>query len=148
MASFSVSSVLFSASAERHYKETKQGTYVYKGDGLNYYEWEFRTELRVANKTGEHCTDAVSNIVNGIRGDAFVVAQEVGLESLFEPDGVDTLTRMMREMVFPPDDAGGEGTFQAIHEAELTFVLPSRSSKSGALHSESSWRSPISPRSG
>ena len=57
--------------------------------------------MRCANKNGEHYTDAVSKIVDGLRGYAFVVAQEVGLESLFEPDGVDTLTRKMREMVFP-----------------------------------------------
>ena len=101
MASFSVSSVLFSQSNEKDQKETKQGTFVYKGDGLNFYEWEFRTKLRVAGKTGEHFTDAVSKVVDGIRGDAFVVAQEVGLEALYEWDGVEKLTKAMRNMVFP-----------------------------------------------
>ena len=86
MASFSISSVLFSASASAEYKETKQGTYVYKGDGINFYEWEFCTKLRIAGKTGEHYTDAVSKILDGLRGDAFVVAQEVGLEALYEID--------------------------------------------------------------
>ena len=101
MASFSVSSVLFSGTNERDYKETKQGTFVYKGDGVNFYEWEFRTKLRVAGKTGEHYTDAVSKIVDGLRGDAFVVAQEVGLEALYEADGVQKLCAAMKEMVFP-----------------------------------------------
>ena len=93
MASFSVTSLLFSGSSEKDYKETKQGTYVYKGDGLNYYEWEFRTRLRCAGKTGEHYNDAISKIVDGLRGDAFVGAQEVGLEALYESDGVEKLTR-------------------------------------------------------
>ena len=93
MVSFAVSSVLFSASQEHHYKETKQGTYVYNGDAANFYEWEFRTKLRCANKHGEHYTDAVSKLVDGIRGDAFVVAQEVGMEHLFEYDGVEKLRR-------------------------------------------------------
>ena len=53
MASFSISSVLLSASASAEYTETKQGTYVYKCDGINFYEWEFRTKLRIAGKTGE-----------------------------------------------------------------------------------------------
>ena len=96
MASFSVSSVLFSGTNERDYKETKQGTYVYKGDGINFYEWEFRTKLRIAGKTGEHYVDAVSRIVDGLRGDALVVAQEVGLASLHEHDGVETHTRSQR----------------------------------------------------
>ena len=101
MASFSISSVLFSASNATDYKETKAGTYVYKGDGVNFYEWEFRTKLRIAGKTGEHYVDAVSKIVDGLRGDAFVVAQEVGLESLHEHDGIQLLTQKMREMVLP-----------------------------------------------
>ena len=101
MAYFSISSVLFSASNSAEYKETKVGTYVYKGDGINFYEWEFRTKLRIARKTGEHYVDAVSKIVDGLRGDAFVVAQEVGLDSLHGPEGIDALTKKMREMVFP-----------------------------------------------
>ena len=101
MASFSVSSVLFSGTNERDCKETKQGTFVYKGDGVNFYEWEFGTKLRIAGKTGEHYTDAVSKIVDGLRGDAFVVAQEVGLEALYEADGVQKLCAAMKEMVFP-----------------------------------------------
>ena len=68
---------------------------------MNYYEWEFRTKLRVANKKGEHYYEAVSKIVDGLRGDAFVVAQEVGLEALWEEGGIDELTKKMREMVFP-----------------------------------------------
>ncbi len=101
MASLSVSSVLFSQSMESSYKETKQGTYVYKGDAMNYYEWEFRTKLRVASKTDDQYKDAVSKVVDGLRGDAFVVAQEVGLETLWGTRGVEQLTKNMREMVFP-----------------------------------------------
>ena len=101
MASFSISSVLFSASNSVEYKETKQGTHLYKGDGIHFYEWEFRTKLRIAGKTGEHYVDAVSKIVDGLRGDAFVVAQEVCLESLHEHDGIQLLSQKMRELVFP-----------------------------------------------
>ena len=65
---------------------------------MNFYEWEFRTKLMVAGKTGEHYTDAVSQIVDGLRGAAFVVAQEVGLEALYEIDGVEKLCAAMKEM--------------------------------------------------
>ena len=48
----------------------------------------------------------MSKVCDGLRGDAFVAAQEVGLDNLHEivdgtPHGIDTLIRHMREMVFP-----------------------------------------------
>ena len=48
----------------------------------------------------------MSKVCDGLRGDAFAAAQEVGLDNLCEivdgtPHGIDTLIRHMREMVFP-----------------------------------------------
>ena len=43
----------------------------------------------------------MSKIVDCLRGDAFVVAQEVGLEALHEHDGVEKLTKAKKEMAFP-----------------------------------------------
>ena len=50
-------------------------------------------------------TKAVSKVVDGLRGDASVAAQEVGFDSLREtvdgrPRGIDTLIRPMRGMHF------------------------------------------------
>ena len=72
-----------------------------QGGGLNYYRWGFRTKARCANKLGEHDIDIVSEIVGGFRGETSVVAREVGLGSLLDTDGVDTLTTAMREILSP-----------------------------------------------
>ena len=49
-----------------------------------FHEWEFRTRLRIASKTGDHYIEAMSKVCDGLRGDAFVAAQEVGFDSLCE----------------------------------------------------------------
>ena len=50
--------------------------------------------------------EAMSKVCDGLRGDAFVAAQEVGFHNLCEvvdgrPLGIDTVIRHMRGMVFP-----------------------------------------------
>ena len=61
--------------------------------------------LRVAGKTGDQDIEAVSTVCDGLRGDAFVAAQEVGFDSLCEivegrPCGIETLIQHVRRMVF------------------------------------------------
>ena len=50
--------------------------------------------------------EAMSKVCDGLRGDAFVAAQEVGFDNLFEiidgrPRGIEALISHMRETVFP-----------------------------------------------
>ena len=117
--SSAVSSVLF-ARGDSFHQETKTGSYVYWGDASNYHEWEFRTKLRMQGKRGDSYIEAASKIVDGLRGDAFVTAQELGLSELWkEPteeqipstegedtvvttvSGIDKLVLAMRAMVLP-----------------------------------------------
>ena len=94
MASRAVSSVLSRCAAGNH-AETLSGADIYYGDAASFHEWEFRTRLRVAGKTGDKYIETVSRVWKGLCGDAFVAAQEVGLDDLCEvvdgtPRGVDT----------------------------------------------------------
>jgi hypothetical protein len=101
MASAAVSSVLFYREEAKTHEETKKGNFVYWGEAVNYHEWEFRTKLKTVGKSAAFLAEAISKVVDGLRGDAFVVAQEVGLNDLFDVGGIDELIRKMREMVFP-----------------------------------------------
>jgi hypothetical protein len=71
------------------------------GDATNFHEWAFRTRLHVATKTGDNYVEAVSKVVEGLRGDTSVVAHEVGLsDSRQEPtDHVPSGTQ-----THPPDE--------------------------------------------
>ena len=106
MASPAVSSVLYLRDAAGNHAETRAGAYVYCGDAASVHEWEFRTRLRIAGKTGDQYIEAMSKVCDGLRGDAFVATLEVGFDYLCEivdgrPRGIDALIQHMRGMVFP-----------------------------------------------
>ena len=82
MASSAVSSVLYLHDAAGNQTETRTGAYTFYGDAASFHEWEFRTRLRVAGKSGDQYIEAMSKVCDGLRGDAFVAAQEVGFDSL------------------------------------------------------------------
>ena len=101
-----VSSVLHLRGAAGNHAETRTGAYIYNGDAASFHEWEFRTRLRTACKSGDQFFEAMSKVCDGLHGDAFVAAQEVGFDNLCEmvggrPRGVDTLIHHMRGMVSP-----------------------------------------------
>ena len=106
MASSAVTSVLYLRGAAGNRAETRSGAHIYYGDAASFHEWECRTRLRIAGKTGDQHTEAMSKVCDGLRGDAFVAAQEVGFDNLCEivdgtPRGIDTLINHMRGKVFP-----------------------------------------------
>ena len=84
--SSAVASVLYSRGGDNH-SVTKSGSYVYYGDAANYHEWEFRTRLRVRSSSYEEdkYAEVMSKVVDGLRGDAFIIAKEVGLEKIWNP---------------------------------------------------------------
>ena len=114
--SSAVASVLFSRDGDGH-QLTKSGSYIYHGDAAHFHEWEFRTRLRVkaAGSEPDKYADAMSRVVDGLRGESFIIAKEVGLERLWhvggddmeeESDtpskpGVDILIDAIRSSVFP-----------------------------------------------
>lgn len=78
------------------FEETKNGSYVYSVDAGTFHQLEFRTRFRCRGKGSEHDVEAVSKVADGIRGDAFIVAREVGLDNLsdsnLDASGEDTTT--------------------------------------------------------
>ena len=106
MASSAVSSVFYLRDAAGNHAETRTGAFFYYGDAASFHDWELRTPQRIAGKTGDQYIEAMSKVFDGLRGDVFVAAQEVGFDNLREiidgkPCGIDTLINHMRGMVFP-----------------------------------------------
>ena len=117
--SSAVTAVLFHRGDASTPQETKAGSYIYRGDAAHFHEWEFRTSMRSMGKRGDAYVDAVSRIVEGLRGDAFIVAQELGKDALSDPgaearpgtyeteaiearpSGIEQLIEAMRDKVFP-----------------------------------------------
>ena len=83
--SSAVVSVLYARRTGNNIEVTKSGSYIYYGDASNFHEWEFRTRLRLkAAGDSNRYAEQMSRVVNGLRGDAFVVAKEVGLDKLWQ----------------------------------------------------------------
>ena len=66
---------------DRGPQENKTGAFVYSGEAAMFHEWEFRTRLRLSVRDPEFYKEAVSKVIEGLRGDAFIVAQEIGSPS-------------------------------------------------------------------
>ena len=86
--SSAVASVLFTRGGEGH-QVTKSGSYIYWGDAAHFHEWVFRTELRAraAGVDPVKYAEVMSRIVDGLRGEAFIAAKDIGVERLWQPGG-------------------------------------------------------------
>ena len=124
--SSAVASVLYSRGGGNT-EVTKSGSYIYHGDASQYHQWEFRTRLRVkaaGNEEGRYA-EAMSKVVDGLRGDAFIVAKEVGLESLCSPGTLAQDVNTWEEM-------DGEEETETTHQVPANgprHNTPSRSSR-------------------
>ena len=54
--------------------------------------------MKVAGKTGNFYIEALSKVVDGLRDDAFVVAQEVGLENLWKAPSAPRVEETIEEV--------------------------------------------------
>ena len=86
--SSAVASVLFTRGGEGH-QVTKSGSYIYWGDAAHFHEWVFRTELRAraAGVDPVKYAEVMSRIVDGLRGEAFIAAKDIGVDRLWQPGG-------------------------------------------------------------
>ena len=137
--SSAVSSVSFSRPNDTQAKMTKTGAFIYSGSPSLFYEWEFRTRLKVreAGTDAEKYAGKISSVVEGLRDDAFILAKELGFEAICHPGkevssiiageaeddllgdsvderpaGVDVLIDAMKTMVFPRVDQEAKELFK------------------------------------
>ena len=144
--SSAVASVLFSRGNDAHVQITKSGSYIYDGKASDYHEWEFRIGLRMkaAGTDERFYAEAMSKVIDGLRGEAFIIAKETGLENLWEtgegdlqlPAGCDVLVEAIKRSVFP----------QTTHEAKELFRQYCKTSGSLARQNGESMQQYISRR--
>ena len=101
MASSAVSSVLYLRDAAGNHAWTRTGAHL-RWRRSKFHEWEFHTRIHIAGKTGDQYIEAMSKVCDGLRGDAFVAAQEVGFDNLCGivdgiPRGIDTFKEIRNE---------------------------------------------------
>ena len=81
--------------------ETKSGVFRYDGSPGGFHEWEFRTRARYYGTKKEDKTQLGSRVLEGLSGEAYLVARNLGIDILSEKEGVMKLIGAMRERIFP-----------------------------------------------
>ena len=75
-----------------------------------------RTPVSPTNAVNQSTSDrsaVVHKVLEGLRGDAFLVARDLGLEKLIVPGGLDLLVDRIRTMVFPRASEEARELFRA-----------------------------------
>ena len=119
-----VASLLFRKDERLGYRaETRNGSYIYGGSPANFHEWVFRTRMQVQGRTDQQYLTAMTNVIQGLKGDAVLVAQEIGLDKLnAEGDslvnsGLELLIREMKAAVFPQTQNEAKDLFKVFMKA-------------------------------
>ena len=82
----------------------KAGYPIFSGTASHFEEWEFRVmgkwkALAGDEKKDQKRTDLSSKVTDALRDDAMKIAQDLGLETLIQADGVLTLLDSMKDAV-------------------------------------------------
>ena len=83
------------------YRETRSGVFLFDGQPSLYHEWEFRTLARHHAAKEEDRKGLGCKILEGLTGDAYLTAYDLGIETLSKADGTLTLVEAMKKAVFP-----------------------------------------------
>ena len=93
--------------------ETKSGCFIYDGTPTQFHEWEFRTMARYNACSEEDRPKLGARILGGLRGDAFMIACDMGQEALGKADAIPKLVELIKASVYP---------FQEVEAAALYKV--------------------------
>ena len=75
--------------------------------------------MKVQGRTDQQYLTAMSHVIEGLRGDAFLIAQEIGKEKLntegdsLVDSGLELLIREMKDSVFPQTQNEAKELFKA-----------------------------------
>ena len=83
-------------------QETKSGIPVYDGSPSGFFEWEFRTLLKLQSCADDEERKRLgSRVCEGLTGEAFKCAMDIGLTELGKENGVSQLVAQLRSLIFP-----------------------------------------------
>ena len=96
--------------------ETKGGMFIYDGTPSRFYEWQFRTSIRWSSVDHEDKQKTMSKIIDSLRGEAALVAMDVGMDELMTVDGMDKFVAAMKKHVFPLPRAEAKELYKIGHK--------------------------------
>ena len=97
-------------------EETRQGIFIYDRDASRFHEWEFHTMMEINSVKKEDMNKNLNSIIKALFGEAAVIAMDMNVEKLLEPDGCKTLVESMRKLVFTNIRADSKELYRIGHQ--------------------------------
>jgi hypothetical protein len=122
-------------------QETKGGVFVYDGNASRFHEWEFRTTMRALSSKEEDLPRTANSIVESLRGEAALVAMDIGIEKLLKSDGIRILVEKMRTHVFPQARTEAKELYKMGHKTQgILARQPSESMSNYVIRRRRWWK--------
>ena len=98
--------------------ETKGGLFIDNSEASRFHEWEFRVGIRWKSTKPEDSGKTMSTMSESLRGDAALLAMDIGGDALmaFDGSGVKKLVDAVRANVFPQAGAEAKELYKSGHE--------------------------------
>ena len=113
---------LHSLKYDSHYAvdETKAGVFIYDGTASRFHEWEFRVGSRWESTKKEDCPKQMNSVIESLRGDAALLAMDLGKDILMKEDGtgLKKLVEAIRGHVFPQARAEAKELYKSGHKTQ------------------------------
>ena len=93
--------------------ETKSGSYIYSGEPHLYFEWEFRTLMRISAGTEDNLPSIANKIIEGLRGEALAIAMSRGSDNHKTAADLQALVNDIFSSVFPTVKLEAQNLYQA-----------------------------------
>ena len=90
----------------------KHGQYLFDGTAADFYEWKFRVLMKMAATADKDRPSVSAKIVDGLRGDAFAIAMEIGSTKILNDGGIDLLIASFEDRIFPMKEAEARELFR------------------------------------
>ena len=102
---------------------TKAGFLVYCGSVSENYEWEFRAMATFHATKPDERFSLGAKLLESLRGDAYIVAQDLGHDVLKATDAIEKIVEAIRKQIFPPRS---QRALQSRLQRRRSHVSPAR----------------------
>ena len=79
----------------------KQGLMIFNGNIADFHEWEFWLQAHYQATKHDERSELGSKVLESLRGDAFLIAEELGMSVLKQSDAAVQLIEAVRNHAFP-----------------------------------------------
>jgi hypothetical protein len=81
--------------------DPRHAAYNYDGSAADFFDWQFQVEMRLASMKEADRVAVAAKIIDGLRGEACIIAMEIGSETLLSEKGIELFIATIKDRLFP-----------------------------------------------